>query len=63
MVLADEPTANLDSETGKRLVSLMFEIGKEQDCTMIISTHDPEIIELADNTVFLKDGMRMKETL
>lgn len=58
MILADEPTASLDTETGKNLVSLMFEIGKKQDCTMIISTHDPEIMGLAEMTIYLKDGKR-----
>lgn len=61
MLLADEPTASLDTETGKNLVNLMVEIGKEQDCTMIISTHDPEICDLADRTIYLRDGERLKE--
>ncbi len=61
MLLADEPTASLDSETGKNLVDLMFGIGKEQGCTMIISTHDPEICDLADMTFYLKDGERIAE--
>jgi putative ABC transport system ATP-binding protein len=61
MLLADEPTASLDSETGKNLVDLMFEIGKEQGCTMIISTHDSEICDLADTTIYLRDGERLKE--
>lgn len=61
ILLADEPTASLDTDTGKRLVDFMFNIGKEQGCTMIISTHDPEICELADRTVYLKDGERIQE--
>jgi putative ABC transport system ATP-binding protein len=61
MLLADEPTASLDTDTGKNLVELMLEIGKEQGCTMIISTHDPEICALADKTIYLKDGERLKE--
>ena len=60
LLLADEPTASLDSETAKNLISLMFGIGKEQDCTMIISTHDPEICDLADRTIYLRDGERIK---
>ena len=63
MLLADEPTASLDSETGKNLVDLMVEIGREQGCTLIISTHDPEICELADRTIYLKDGERIKAAM
>ena len=61
MLLADEPTASLDTDTGKNLVDLIFEIGKAQGCTMILATHDPEICGLADKTVKLKDGERLKE--
>jgi putative ABC transport system ATP-binding protein len=56
LLLADEPTASLDSVTGKNLVELMFEMGRNQECTMIISTHDPEISELADQIIQIKDG-------
>jgi len=56
LLLADEPTASLDTITGKKLVELMFEMGRNQKCTMIISTHDPEISELADQIIQIKDG-------
>jgi putative ABC transport system ATP-binding protein len=56
LLLADEPTASLDSVTGKNLVALMFEMGRNQKCTLIISTHDPEISELADQIIKIKDG-------
>ncbi len=56
LLLADEPTASLDTVTGKNLVALMFEMGRNQECTMIISTHDPEISELADQIIQIKDG-------
>ena len=61
MLLADEPTSSLDTDTGKNLVDLMFEIGREQGCTMIMSTHDPEIWALADKTIYLRDGEMLKE--
>jgi ABC-type lipoprotein export system ATPase subunit len=57
MLLADEPTASLDSATGCRLIELLFEIGKHQGCTTLVCTHDPEIIRLADTSIQLKDGM------
>ncbi len=56
LLLADEPTASLDSVTGKNLVKLMFELSRYLKCTMVISTHDPEISELADKIIQIKDG-------
>ena len=56
MLLADEPTASLDSETGASLVRLMLDLGRERGCTLIVSTHDPDVMELADRTVHLRDG-------
>lgn len=62
LLLADEPTASLDSVTGKNLVKLMFELSRYQKCTMVISTHDPDISELANQIVQIKDGRIIKET-
>lgn len=56
IVIADEPTANLDSKTGERILELMKNINQEQRTTFIFSTHDPAIWELADHVVFLHDG-------
>ncbi len=61
ILLADEPTASLDTDTGRDLVQLMFNMGREHGCTMIIATHDPEIINLADAFLPLKDGRIEKE--
>jgi len=61
ILLADEPTASLDSSTGLNLVKLMFETGKEQGCTIIISTHDREIIKLSDHILYLQDGKNTGE--
>ena len=61
MLLADEPTASLDSETGRNLVRFMFDMGREQGCTMVISTHDPEIVDLADARIHIRDGIIVKE--
>jgi putative ABC transport system ATP-binding protein len=62
LLLADEPTASLDSVTGKNLVKLMFELSRYQKCTMVISTHDPDISELANQIVQITDGRIIKET-
>lgn len=61
LVLADEPTASLDSETGKDLVRFMFEMGKEQGCIMIIATHDKEVMGLAGMRIQMKDGKILTE--
>ncbi len=60
ILLADEPTASLDTTTGKNLVQLIFDIGEEQGCTLVIATHDPEIFHLAEITVHLRDGRFVK---
>jgi putative ABC transport system ATP-binding protein len=57
IVLADEPTANLDSETGNSILSLMQRLNEEENVTFIFSTHDPEVLEYAKNVVKLRDGM------
>jgi len=62
IVLADEPTANLDSKTGELVLSLMKEINKNEKTTFIFSTHDSKIWEMADRVVFLKDGLINSET-
>ena len=62
IVIADEPTANLDSETGEMVLSLMKEINHNEKTTFIFSTHDPEIWKMADHIVFLHDGLVKSET-
>ncbi len=57
IVLADEPTANLDSETGERILELMQELNKLEKTTFIFSTHDPEVLKYAKNIVKIKDGV------
>jgi ABC-type lipoprotein export system ATPase subunit len=61
LIIADEPTASLDSETGMNLVKLMFNLGKKQGCIMVIATHDKEIMNLADLKVQMRDGKIIKE--
>ncbi|GHV55586.1 ABC transporter ATP-binding protein [Spirochaetia bacterium] len=56
IVIADEPTANLDSANGERVLELMKKINREEGTTFIFSTHDPDIWEMANHIVFLKDG-------
>ncbi|TXH28081.1 MAG: ABC transporter ATP-binding protein [Elusimicrobia bacterium] len=56
VVLADEPTANLDSATGEKILALMKELNRETGATFVFSTHDPRVMEMADRIVRLNDG-------
>lgn len=57
IVLADEPTANLDSETSESILELMRELNEKEKTTFIFSTHDPEVLKYAKNIVKIKDGL------
>jgi putative ABC transport system ATP-binding protein len=57
IVIADEPTANLDSQTGEKVLGLMKKINREEKTTFIFSTHDPKIWQMADHVIFLHDGL------
>ena len=57
IVLADEPTANLDSATGDAILMLMKKVNRDLKTTFIFSTHDAKIVELADHIIRLKDGL------
>jgi putative ABC transport system ATP-binding protein len=57
IVLADEPTANLDSKTGEQIIELMKKINKDLSTTFIFSTHDASIVEIADHVIRLHDGL------
>ncbi|SHK57677.1 ABC transporter ATP-binding protein [Rhodothermus profundi] len=56
LVLADEPTANLDSATGARLLDLMEQLNREQGVTFVFSSHDPQVIERGRRLIWLHDG-------
>jgi lipoprotein-releasing system ATP-binding protein len=56
ILLADEPTGNLDSASGQAIIDLLRELNREQDVTMVIVTHDAQIAAQADRTVRLSDG-------
>jgi putative ABC transport system ATP-binding protein len=56
VILADEPTANLDQATGKALMDLMRELNRERGITFIFSSHDPMVLERADRVVKMIDG-------
>ncbi|GCL51482.1 ABC exporter ATP-binding subunit, DevA family protein [Microcystis aeruginosa NIES-3804] len=56
LVLADEPTAALDSKTGRDVVNLMQRLAKEQSRTIVLVTHDNRILDIADRIVHMEDG-------
>jgi len=63
IVIADEPTANLDSDTGEKIIGLMRKINRDEKTTFVFSTHDPSIWKMADHIVFLHDGSINSEEL
>jgi putative ABC transport system ATP-binding protein len=56
LVLADEPTANLDSRTGAAIIALMRRLQREQQVSFVISSHDPQMLAEADDAVMIRDG-------
>jgi putative ABC transport system ATP-binding protein len=56
IVLADEPTANLDSKTGAEIIELMRSMQQRQHVSFIFSSHDPKVLEAADDAVHIHDG-------
>ncbi len=56
LVLADEPTANLDSENAGALLDIMHKLSHEEKTTFIFSTHDPRVVERAERIITLRDG-------
>lgn len=61
VVLADEPTANLDSRTGARLLAIMKEMNLRRNVTFVFSTHDRMVMEYASRVVSIKDGRIVEE--
>ena len=56
IILADEPTANLDSENGDQILNLMQRLNRELKTTFIFSTHDAKIVNMANHVIKIKDG-------
>ena len=56
LLLADEPTAALDSKTGREVVELLQRLAREQGCAVLMVTHDPRILDIADRLVLMEDG-------
>jgi putative ABC transport system ATP-binding protein len=56
LVLADEPTANLDSQTGAAIIALMRKMQREHKVSFVFSSHDPQVLAEADDAVHIRDG-------
>ena len=62
IVLADEPTAALDSKSGRDVVEIMQRLAKQQGCTILLVTHDTRILDIADRIVHMEDGRLARDT-
>jgi len=56
IIFADEPTASLDSQSGQQVIKILYKLAKQKGCTVMIVTHDPRIIPIADRTTKIEDG-------
>jgi putative ABC transport system ATP-binding protein len=62
LILADEPTANLDTENGEQVMEIMKKLNKETGTTFVFATHDPRVIKYASRVVTLQDGLIVKDS-
>ena len=63
IVLADEPTANLDSQTGIEIIELMHEMSRQRSTTFVFSSHDSKVIDRASRVFYMEDGMGRENAL
>ena len=61
LLIADEPTGQLDADTGQAIMSLLRDVIRDQGMTALISTHDPSLMKIADSTIRLADGKLVEE--
>jgi putative ABC transport system ATP-binding protein len=62
LILADEPTANLDTENGEQVMEIMKKLNQETGTTFVFATHDPRVIKYASRVVTLQDGLITKDS-
>ena len=63
IILADEPTGNLDTKSGDEIMKLLLELNQTQGTTLLIVTHDPEVAQVAERIIYLRDGAIEKEEM
>ena len=57
VILADEPTGNLDTRTGEEIMKIFQDLNRNEGITIILVTHDPEVAEVAEKVIYLRDGL------
>jgi putative ABC transport system ATP-binding protein len=62
ILLADEPTGNLDSATGRQVIELLLDVNRVRQTTLVLVTHDPDLAGVAETTIALRDGRVVRET-
>jgi putative ABC transport system ATP-binding protein len=62
ILLADEPTGNLDSATGRSVIDLLLDVNRTRKTTLVLVTHDPELAAVADVAIALRDGRVVRTT-
>ncbi len=61
IILADEPTGNLDSKSGEEIMQILINLNQENETTLVIVTHDPEIVEHTQRVIMIRDGVVVEE--
>lgn len=61
LIIADEPTGNLDSDTAKKIIELMRDLNRREGTTFVFSTHDQRLLDLVDRLIRLEDGRILRE--
>lgn len=61
LLLADEPTGNLDTKTGNEIMGIFKKLNEEKNITIILVTHDPEVAQYAQHRIYLRDGVIVRE--
>ena len=57
VILADEPTGNLDTRTGNEIMKIFTDLNEKEGITIILVTHDPEVSSVAKKVIYLRDGL------
>jgi putative ABC transport system ATP-binding protein len=62
IILADEPTGNLDTKSGEEIMQILINLNQERDTTLVIVTHDPEIAQHTQRVIMIRDGIVVEES-
>ena len=62
IILADEPTGNLDTKSGEEIMKILINLNQERETTLVIVTHDPEIVQHTQRVIMIRDGIVVEES-